>query len=227
MAKYVSLIILFAAISMGLPAADDNADRLIHIPLWAMLDAYPGTEAASSVSDNVFAEPMSKLRETAPFLVQGMIYGFTFSYTPSDTLRNVPEAFSFEPVKELGDDERRISYTQPRIEGSRLYCWVDFERTASMIFQKKQWEAVSNLRVSGRGSGRLEDGFLGITEASRDALKNAVREYGRSITKNKPKEITGTAIITGTPKIGIISGKYAVALDFFLQITILVPYTQY
>jgi hypothetical protein len=182
------------------------------------------------VSSNVFQEPVSKLKETAPFLVQGMVYGFAFSYTPSDSLRNVPEAFSFEPVRELGDDEKqRISYTQPQIdrENNRLQCWVDFERTPSMIFQKKQWESVKNLRVSGRGFGRLEDGFAGITDASRDALKNAVREYGKSVAKNKPKEITGTAIITNTPKIGIISGKYAVTLDFFLQIDIIVPYTQY
>jgi hypothetical protein len=236
MAKFVSVKrfsplfagILFAVNLAHLAAVDDLSDRVLHFPLWAMLDAYPGTEEASRVSDNAFAEPVSKIRETAPFLVQGMIYGFTFSYTPSDMLRNVAEAFSFEPVRELGDvDKQRISYTQPRIEGSRLYCWVDFERTANMIFQKKQWESVKSLRVSGRGSGRLEDGFAGILDASRDALKNAVREYGRSIAKNKLKEITGTAIITGTPKIGINSGKYAVTLDFFLQIDIIVPYTQF
>jgi hypothetical protein len=96
-----------------------------------------------------------------------------------------------------------------------------------MIFQKKQWDTVKHRRVSGRGFGRLEDGFAGITDASRDALKNAVHEYGRSIAKNKPKKITGTAIITNTPKIGIISGKYAVTLDFFLQIDIIIPYTKY
>jgi hypothetical protein len=232
MAKFISLkrllaVMLIAVASAALAATEDNASRMIHFQLWAMLEATPGADDAAKKTGNVFDYPVSKLKETAPFLVQGMIYGFRFNYTPSDTLRNVPETFSFEPVRALGEDEKRINYSTPRIENNRLYCWVDFEKTVGMIFQKKQWETVSTLKISGRGQGKLTDGFSGITEASRDALKNAVREYGRSIEKNKPKEITGTALITGTPRLEMQSGKYEIALDFFLQISIIVPYSQY
>lgn len=224
--KQICIIITFFFFVRVFAQTPDFTEK-IRIPLWAELDAYPELAEAQDTSSGQFDYPISRLKKTAPFLLNGMLYGWRFEYTPSDRLRGVAEYFNVEEINTIKEEDGPITYTKPWFENNRVYCWVEFTRTPQMIWTLKAWNSIQSKKIQGRGTGMIADGFDGITNAANDALKNAVREHYRQILKNKPKEIDGHVIIRGTPQIGINAGRYVVELDFFLETDRIVKYTQF
>ena len=224
----------------------------IRFSIWAERDAYPGTEAAKEDAQaGEFDYPIARIKEIVPFLMEGLVYGWNFSYTPSDKTRGVEEYMEITPVRADAVPEPNsvvpepnsvvpepvegptsqpsfdIKYSSVWLEDNRFNCWVDYTRTPHEIQTYNLWASIQNPTIQGRGFGRLELGFEGIKEAAQDALKNAVRDYYRNTIKNKPKEITGRVLLRKTPMIGIDSGRYVIKLDFFLECGTILEYTQF
>ncbi|MDR2898653.1 MAG: hypothetical protein LBU99_07535 [Spirochaetaceae bacterium] len=197
-------------------------DRL-RFPLWVLLESVPGKEAPAP--DSLIQYPLGELRSIAPFIIEGMVYGWSFSYTPSDRLRGVEEYFSRESLARLPERNSGIIFTEPRIEEGRLSCWVEFPVTPQVERQRSRWYSVVYPKASGIGRGSVIDEAEGIKEAYSQAILNAVREYVRKIEKNKPKEINGTVLLTEIPRLYIDGGKYIARIDCFLNITEIVPYS--
>ena len=217
---------LCAASAFAKPEAGPAAEEIVRFSLWATLEAYP--EAGEVIDANApFAHPISRLKEIVPFFVEGMVCGWNFTYVPSDKTRNVEERFEFKPLREYPNRNSIIQYKEPWIEENKLFCWVEIHCPPHLTAWRSTWKTLGYQRISGRGQGRLTDGFDGIYEGATIALKEAVREYARSITKNKPKEITGEVLLTGLPSIGLKSGRYIVDLDFFLNVSRIINYTIY
>lgn len=219
-------ILLCSTPAFGKPTAGPAEEELIRFSLWATLEAYP--EAGEVVDpENPFAYPINRLKEIVPFFVEGMVCGWSFTYTPSDRTRGVEEFFEFAPLREYPNMRSLIQYKEPWVEENRLSCWIEFRCPPHLTSWRKTWKTLGYRRVSGRGQGRLTDGFDGIYEGASEALKEAVREYARSVTKNKPKEVAGEVLLTGLPSIGLRSGRYIVDLDFFLNVSRIIDYTIY
>jgi len=191
----------------------------IRFHLWAQLDAFPGSETVKAVEEGQFEYPVNMLKETAPFLVNGMVYGWDFTYTPSDKARGIEEFFEITEIQPEEKILSQIEYENPWIseEDNRFNCFVRFKRNQNQIQSFNLWSSIQNPTVRGTGKGSIEKGFEGIREAATDAVKDAVREHYRKEIKNKPKEITGRVIIRKDPVIGINAGKYVINLDFFLE----------
>ena len=227
----VILISCVLSVIIQIPAvADIGQNELIRFALWAPLEAYPGTEEAAHIltpDGNPFLYPISRLKAVAPFFVEGMVCGWTFSYTPSDTTRNVAEYFEVKPLYNLNDLGQPVTYTEPWIQDERLYCWVEYRCSSRTSAWRNLWHSPEYQKISGKGQGLLIDGFDGIKTAATEALKQAVREYVRKLVKNKPQEITGEVVICREPRIGIVSGRYVVDLDFFLNVSRIRDYSAY
>jgi hypothetical protein len=228
-----SFIFLFISFLSGQSLSQD---RKIQILLWAEKEAYPGINwaegtvnwAETTGDENEFSLPVSRLKKTAPFFVQGMLYGWKIDYTPSDKARGVQEYLEFEPVQDLTEEEvSRIEYKNAAFKDDRLYCRVEFERTDFQLNLFKSWQSVTNPKVRGFGYGRLEDGFEGLKAACGEAMKNAVREYWRRIIKNKPREISGRLVLCAAPVIGVDSGRYRVMLDFLMETDRILDYKMF
>lgn len=206
--------------------------RHIRFPIWAEVDAYPGTQAAAAdVDAEEFSYPIARIKETVPFLIEGLVYGWNFTYVPFDKTRGVEEYFEIEPVQKLADGQKNdggtIEYSSVWIENNRFNCWVDFTRTDHQVQTYNLWASIQNPTIQGRGYGDLTKGFEGIKEAAVDSVKNAVRSYYRNLIKNKPKQITGAVLLRKTPLLGIDSGRYVINLDFFLECGTIEEYTQF
>ena len=224
MERRLQKIIFSLLIFLFLPlfAQDASQERMVRFAIWAARDAYPGIESSGK---NKFELPAKKIRELAPFILSGMIYGWEFEYVPYDKARGVQEFFEFHPVNELNEDEiKSINYTKPWIEDSVLNCWIEYRRTDNQIYSFKGWQSVLHPKIQGEGYAKLSDGFDGIQKACAEALKLAVRNYERKWIKSKPKEIAGRVLMREPPKIGIDAGRYKVSLDFFMETDRIVEY---
>lgn len=218
---------IFLAGSSFLSAKDTpSVVEHIRLCLWASLDAYPGTSEAADMEAGPYDYPIKSLKEVAPYLVQGMVYGWEFSYTPSDKSRGVEEYFELTPIQELSSEDK-LTYSSPWVEESRLNAWIDFTRTESQIQNYNLWSSIKNKTISGKGYGSFSKGFEGIQAATADCAKNAVRDYYRKVIKNKPKEITGRLLIRDQPLLGVDSGKYVIKLDFFMESGRIIEYTRF
>ncbi|MCQ2585385.1 MAG: hypothetical protein MJ185_07335 [Treponema sp.] len=191
----------------------------IRFYMWAQLDAFPGSEAARDAEAGQFEYPIKMMKETAPFLVNGMVYGWDFVYTPSDKARGVEEYFEIIPIQSEEKVIDGIEYENSWVseDDNRFNCFVRFKRNQNQIQSFNLWSSIQNPTVRGTGKGALEKGFEGIKDAATDAVKDAVRTHYQNEIKNKPKEITGRVIIRKDPVIGISSGNYVINLDFFLE----------
>lgn len=199
----------------------------IRFALWADVDAYPGLTDARTISGAVYDYPIAQIKQIAPFLVSGMVYGWEFSYTPSDRARQIEEYFELTPVQEDESYLQAIRYSEPWLSENQFNCWVEFMRTPDMVRTYNRWAAINHPTVRGRGSASVAHGFDGIKQATENAVKDAVRTYFRGRIKNKPKEITGRVLIRKQPDIGIRAGNYVIQLDFFLETDKIISYQLY
>lgn len=219
----ISAFLIFSSIFSY--SVEVKQDSKIRFALWAEKDAFPGIETEK---ENPFSRPVASLKEIAPYLLSGMIYGMNFDYTPSDRARNVKEYFDFSLIHEFSDDEKKlVTYEKPWEQDNKIWCWVSYDRPEEYQKYFDGWKSIKNPRVMGRGFGKLSDGFSGIEEAFSDAIKTAVREYERKMIKNKPKAVTGKILLNNPPQIGVDAGRYVVTLDFFLQCDKIIEYTNF
>jgi len=224
--KYFALFIL-SVLAVPLFAQTPSVVRQIRIPLWAELDAYPELEDAANKDSEQYDYPVKSIREVAPFLVGGMVYGWEFSYTPSDKARGVEEYLEITEIVSSNTIKGGITYVSPWLENNRLNCWCEYTRNEAQIQNYNLWNSIKNPVIHGRGYGELSKGFAGLKDAAYDAMKNAVREHYRAVIKNKPKEITGSVLIRDLPTIGIDAGRYVINLDFFLEYGKIIEYSVY
>ena len=180
-----------------------------------------------NIDEEPFDYPIRSIKEVAPFLISGMVYGWNFTYVPSDKQRNVEEYLEIEEIVPSSVLISGISYSSPWMQNNRFNCWVEYTRNNSQIHNYNLWSSIKNPVIHGVGYGDLKKGFDGLKDSAYDALKNAVREYYRAVIKNKPKEITGSVLIRDIPTIGISSGRYIFNLDFFLECGTMIEYSVY
>lgn len=199
----------------------------IRLPLWAELDAYPESPEAQSTDEDIYAYPKTRIKQVAPFIISGMVYGWKFIYTPSDNARGVEEYFELTPIQELTPEVEKITYVSPWLQDGRLNCWCEYTRTEAQIQNYYLWSSIQHPTIHGVGTGDIAKGFDGISEAAENALKQAVREHFRKTIKNKPKEIRGAVLIRELPTLGIKSGQYLINLDFFLECDRILEYKLY
>ena len=237
MERYLQKLKYFLIFSLIFAATELSAQtpsiiQHIRFPIWAEVDAYPGTQqAADDVEAEEYSYPIARIKETVPFLIEGLVYGWNFVYVPSDKTRGVEEYLEVTPVQSLSEglknDGGKIEYSSVWIENNRFNCWVDYTRTEYQVQTYYLWSSIQNPTIQGRGYGDLSKGFEGIKEAAEDALKNAIRDYYRNVIKNKPKEITGAVLLRKTPLLGIDSGRYVINLDFFLECGTIIEYKNF
>ena len=243
-------LVLFAAAPVFSQQIDQS--RKIRIQIWSEMDAFPGhfdeemvdstATAAETIREllnetletenrdaTIFAYAIARAKEIAPFLIEGMINGWTFDYVPYDKTRKVDEYFEFGRIRELNKTANPVVYKEPlpQAKDGKLLCWVECERTPDQQLSFQRWRSITNPKVRGHGSAPVEKGFEGIQEACSQALKNAVRAYWRTKVKNKPREISGTALLIQEPRVYIKDGNYIVDLDFFLETDKIVSYSYY
>lgn len=222
MEKRIKTLIFALLISITQLYAQSEGSEKIRLYLWAAQDAYP--EFTEEHPHDLAKQDLTSLSE---YLIEGMTYGYSFDYTPSDKLRKVDEYFELIPLNDFSKDKDNIEWDKTFWREDKIFLWVNFNRTEQMMRYYKQFSSVKNPHAVGRGKGKLSKGFAGLEEAIKNAAKDGIREYYRKIIKNKPKQITGKLLIRSVPAIYVDKGNYVVQLDFFLETSKIKEYSQF
>lgn len=197
-----------------------GAQTILNEEFWAELEPLvPQGERTVSRETAV-----GRILDEGRFVFSGMIYGFSFSYTPSDRARKVEEEFELELFHEIPAGDPNLFVYQTHREGSRFFVRL---RYGLLDFQESWYRGMrSNVFRAAGGTGEASY-FQGPEEkktAIVNAVKNAVREHARTRIGNKPRLIRGTASLDSAPRIVIDSGLYRARCSVNLRIDEVVPY---
>lgn len=153
-------------------------------------------------------EMFNRILEEARYVFSGMVYGFTFSYTPYDKSRGVEEEFLLEPYQWIQRGDPNLQVFGVRTEGSRVFVRI---RYSLRDFQESWYQGLRSNVVpfsAGEGEAPFYLGPEGRVRAIQEGIKNAVREYARGIVYNKPRNLQGLIVLDAAPRIRVQSGAY-------------------
>ncbi len=199
-----------------------EAQQTIRFTLWAHIEPLPSAEI--DISEDPLEFAITDLKEQTRFLIEAMLSGWNFSYTPYDKARNVSEYFEFTPVTVLAKDDKRLTFDVPTIEENRLHVWTNYALSADQEKRLNSWQSSQFPRIQGSGQGSFFAGAEGLEQAYSNAIKAAVRSHAQGLVKNKPKEVNGTVLLAKPPHIRVISGKYVVDVVLYVSVKEIIPY---
>lgn len=188
---------------------------------WVELDPVIQEDENSTLSEE---EASKRLLEEAQYVFSGMIFGFSFLYTPLDRTREVDEIFELLPEAEIVWGDPALTVAEVRVSGNRKYALI---RYYPHDFQKSWIEySGSNLlsRASAYGYGDVFKGHSQKLKSIGEGIREAVRSYLRKRIFNKPKEIRGRAVLSDVPYVYIDAGRYVAKVRVKLDIREIIPY---
>lgn len=164
----------------------------------------PEFEVKPPSAEEMIDELLAEMR----FVFGGMIYGFSFTYVPSDTERSVDEIFELAALGEIPPGDRNMSVYQTRKDSTAVYAMARYDLAEYQKNWVLYWDSEAFPTFDGRGRAQFIKGVSSRIDAIREGIKEAVRGYLRKRIYNKPKKITGCVRIDEVPYIVVDSGDY-------------------
>lgn len=221
---FVAIVIFFLCMAFSYT----EAPRILRAPVWVYTESVPGYSAENAQKEAPEKKiPTKELREMARFIMGGMVYGWKFTYTPSDKTRNVQEYFLLEPIMEIPDNDPKFSLTGIDSRYPRLSCWAEFLLDDSIAHRSDYWNSVQFKAANGKGCGERIDEVAGIKNAYTKAVLQAIRERERKIEKNKPKELRGEVLLKDSPRLYADQGQFVAEIRVLINILEIVPYSTF
>jgi hypothetical protein len=166
-----------------------------------------------------------KLLEEARILFSAMIYGFSFTYTPSDNKRGVEELFILSLNAEIQWGDPNLKVISSEIRDNRLYCKIIYSLTDAQNLRRISWNSNVIPTAGGEGGADYFQGYVSKMESIKAAIREAIRNYVRLRVFNKPKEIAGEILLLEEPYTIIQSGQYVSSVKIKLLLKEIEAYT--
>ncbi len=245
--KNVIILLVFALLSLfSLNSANKtiNAaqDYFIQGIFTADIFSPPSPEGFTELGDPAWT-PLYTAQELAEavfteasWVFSGIIWGFTFEYTPYDKTRKVAESFQLTPRGAIKRGSSGLRILETNLDGGTLVVNALYYPTASELSELLAWKQASYKIAQGRAYSPAFPPIIAMQAQERvqaritamgEAVKEAVREYARGITYNKPRIIRGICSLAEQPKIIIASGQYLAQVKIYLHISEIISYGTY
>jgi hypothetical protein len=211
------LLALSVAAVPGLVAQEDFESTVLQGDLWLPFEAIAPGELEKRTPDNA---KLDALLEEMRTVFSGMIYGWSFTYKPSDKARQAPEVLDVKSVFEIQKGSRRVEVAQTRFDAKTSILTVTFRyRMADFEAGRRQSWASFNLdQAAGTGYAPAVDRLESRLSALSQALKEAIRALLRPKVLNKPQEIKGEALLRQVPLYSLEAGRYRCLATFQIRI---------
>lgn len=226
--RYKNLILIFLLLFSGFNIYAYTAQSgFIDLDIWTeATDIIPSLE----VDENPYLNKNEIYRRTledAVWIISGMIYGFDVIYTPLDRSREVAESLEVTPIASIpwGDDKLKVIDTWFRNE--KLSMQVRYFLNNSQITRLKLWE--SNIFPDSEGLGIVSifSGYKGRIESIKSGIKEAIRNYLRLRSSNKPREISCSVLLAESPYTTMDAGGYKSKVKITIKFSAITPYSYY
>ena len=162
--------------------------------------------------------------EEARTLLSGMVYGWTFSWTPSDAARKVADRFELVPVAQIPWGSERLVVRQTQVEEARLFAQVFYTMNPAEQLRRESWAGAVVDAATGAGEAPAMKGRQAKAEALANAIKDAVRNQLHTRILNKPRQIRGEVVLWEDPQVWVASGAYHAVAKIRLRVIEIVPY---
>jgi hypothetical protein len=201
-----------------------DTDPTLAGEFWVELDPFIRTEETYPLERE---EAHTRILEEARYVFSGIIYGYTFVYTPYDSRREVEEIFAIDAAATIPWGDPALTIAETRLQGNLLFALVRYTPADHQLRWIRMMESNIYDNATGTGSSDLFKGAAEKYGAIEEAVKSAIREYLRPRILNKPKEVTGKISLTDGPYIIIDAGEYAAKVSVRIDVDEIVPYRVY
>lgn len=240
----IAALAMALAAGLYLPAglAGQNYDNLLRGEFFVDLMAPPSAEGFSSVVQPGFIpqypneEQAAALLKDAAWQFSAMIWGWDFVYTPSDTARKVMEVFDLNPRGEIQSGDPGLKVESTRLDGSLVYATLRYVPAQAARSQLAAWSSAVYAVAQGRASLNAFPASAGTAPQDRmqlrhaaiqTAVKEALRDYLRGQTLNKPREVRGSCVLAVLPRLVLSSGQYTASVRLRVRVEQIIPYSLY
>lgn len=146
------------------------------------------------------------LQEEYRWLLSALVYGFRFEYVPSDEKRQVQEQWDLVLINEVRQQEYEIEALYHGGSPVPLFQ-VRYNLSLGEIAYKKRSRDSGYAFASGKNINALRETDTRI-EATKEAIKEAIRWYWRQKIYNKPASMSGEIILRDPPYLWVENGEY-------------------
>ena len=165
-----------------------------------------------------------RLLREAQYTLSGMIYGWDFVYTPEYAARGVQRYFELTRVGEIAWGDPRLAIRDLRDRENTLYGQIDFTLSQTDLQRLHAWRSMDSERSGGIARTPLQQGLPGKEQAIEDAIHQAIRDYLRGVTFNRPREVVGAVLLERPPRVRTVSGSYEAEVHVRIRIDEIVEY---
>ena len=202
-------------------------DGFIDLDLWTEI-----TETITAIDEDNKSyltddEISNRVLKDAAWIISGMIYGFDVIYTPLDLSRNVDEYMEVTPVASIPWGDKKLEIIETWVSNGKFLLHVRYFLDNAQTTRLHLWD--SNLFPDAEGIGIVSifSGHQGRVESIKTGIKEALRNYLRSRTTNKPREITCRVLLTEPPYTILDAGGYKSRTNITIKIIEVTPYAYY
>ncbi|MGL1893809.1 MAG: hypothetical protein OCD02_19385 [Spirochaetaceae bacterium] len=148
-------------------------------------------------------------------VVSGMIYGWTFSYVPSDIKRDIKEIYTLDPVAMIKLGDPNMHFRDNWVKDYIMYQNIVYQLDKFQQNRIKNWNTTVVPTSYGEGEYSIhirEAKSLSLKEAIKDSVKREFQSRG----KGKPRSIQGQILLKENPRVFINSGFFKTQVEVFL-----------
>jgi hypothetical protein len=225
--KYLILAVFLILFSAGAKGQVRDLP-VLNNEFWFFAEDVPGFHVPEKNPEEKAERTNKKIRdllEEAVFVYSGMIYGFTFTYTPSDAKRGIKEEFSIAPIAAIQFGDPAMSVKSTRRDKARTLVRFEYRCESRHKAWLDYWSSSAFPAIGGSGSSFASEGAASRIEAMEQAVKESIRNYMRGRIHNKPKSITGNFVFREVPVIRQAAGLYSASVKIKLDVANVENYT--
>ncbi|MCL2520441.1 MAG: hypothetical protein FWE37_05510 [Spirochaetaceae bacterium] len=163
---------------------------------------------ALSGTNQQLAIAAAHIFEEARFVFSGILFGFTYSYTPGDIRRQVAEEFTLTPRQIIPIGDPALQIIETNLDNNTFYIRIRYHNLNTFFFANRN--SVALQRGQGRGYANIA-GFTGDEArlaALQDSARAALDGHLRRLLPTRPLRVSGELFLNDVPRLMIESGRY-------------------